>query len=260
MRSSDSTFSGARRFRENRAAKWLQDSQNGDGGWGYSRNDGQSGWTTAWGILALASLGDLGSDESHLKSVGWLLDVAVAVSSQDTLEEIEELLAVDGSLHGWPWQADQASWVEPTSLTILALRSAGFVEGESRVDGGLAYLTNRRCSNGGWNVGNPRMFDQELPPGAVPSACALLALARCKPTLIDSTDVEALKQEIDQDASVLALAWGVMALRVLEEESTDFISALADLQLPDGSWNRNSYHTALAAMAFGEEVPICLTG
>ena len=147
-----------------------------------------------------------------------------------------------------------------SSLAILALRAAGLVDEEPRVDSGLAYLTDRRCSNGGWNVGNPRMFDQELPPRAVPSACALLALARCKPALIDSADVEALKQEIDQDAGVLALAWGVMALRVMEEESADFLSLLANLQLPDGSWNRNSYHTALAAMAFSEKLPTCLTG
>jgi hypothetical protein len=47
----------------------------------------------------------------------------------------------------------------------------------------------------------------------------------------------------------LALAWGILALRVLNVSASDFPSRLAGMQGDNGSWNDNSYHTAMALLA-----------
>ena len=113
----------------------------------------------------------------------------------------------------------------------------------------MSYLTDRRCAGGGWNFGNPVMLGAGLPPRAHPTAWALLALARLKPDAIRAEDMTALRAEMARDGGALALGLGLLALRTLGEDDGSSAARLALLQLPDGSWNGNPYHTAVALLA-----------
>jgi hypothetical protein len=230
------------------AALWLARLQHGDGGWGMSADDSESGWHTAWAVLALAAGGDpLQLDRGQ----DWLTGVSVVSSSGlEVRAEMEKLLAIDFSVRGLPWLPDQASWVEPTALGILALATTPRCDmSAARVAEATQYLLDRRCRAGGWNFGNPVMLGADLPARAHPTALALLALARAAPEGVEPADLTTLRAQMELDGGALALASGLLALRALGAEEGGTEIALADQQAQDGSWNGNSYHTAIALLA-----------
>jgi hypothetical protein len=86
----------------------------------------------------------------------------------------------DSSLRGWSWTQGTASWVEPTSAALLALRSLS-AEGPGRGAArrqnlGERMLYDRMCPGGGWNSGNPLVYGVAGEPRIGPTAWALLAL------------------------------------------------------------------------------------
>ena len=107
------------------------------------------------------------------------------------------------------------------------------------------------------------MLGTALPPRAVPTAWAVLALHHFAPATVSADDIAALHHGMAEDGGALALAWGVLALQRLEQEPfrargrpgaagrTDETERLLALQAADGSWNQNAYHTAVALMATG---------
>jgi hypothetical protein len=77
----------------------------------------------------------------------------------------------------------------------------------------------------------------------------LLALTETAPQAIVPKDLAALRADMEQDGGALALAWGILALTALGQEDALTTTDLAGLQAPDGGWNGNPYHTAVAIMA-----------
>jgi hypothetical protein len=230
-----------------RGLAWLAAVQHRDGGWGFSAEDPESGWETAWAVLALA---DAPGGEAARRGAAWLLTVNPGAVEDAMLAEAREKLAIDASLYGWPWLPDQASWVEPTALALLALSAVPEADAPAaRLDEAVRYLSDRRCAGGGWNFGNPVMLGASLPPRPHPTAWALMALAKLRSDAIRPEDVVALRAEMARDGGALALGTGSLALRTLREDATDAASALAALQAADGGWNGNPYHTAIAIMA-----------
>lgn len=230
-----------------RAVRWLTTAQHRDGGWGYSIEDPESGWETAWAVLALADAPD-GTPAS--RGATWLLALKPQAVEDAMLAEAQKKTAIDISLNGWPWLPGQASWVEPTALSLLALsvspKSGAPV---ARLDEAVRYLADRRCSAGGWNFGNPVMLGAHLPPRPHPTAWALMALAKLQREAILPEDVKALRTEMASDGGALALGLGSLALRTLDENDDEAVASLTALQTADGGWNENPYHTAIALMA-----------
>ena len=232
-----------------RAQSWLVAAQNPDGGWGLNAEDSESSWQTGWAVLALARSG--AAQDAPRRGAAWLLSVAILEVGDEALRgSVRELLAIDPDLRGWPWRPGESSFVEPTALAVQALDAAhGAGQNESRLEEAAAYLRDRRCPAGGWNVGNPVMLGKALLPRAHPTAWALLALARIAPQAIVPEDLTALLADMEQDGGALALAWGLVALAKVDQEEADAEGHLVDLQSPDGGWNANPYHTAVAALA-----------
>ena len=232
-----------------RGLAWLVAAQNRDGGWGLTREDGESGWQTAWAALVLAHEDDQG--DPLKKAIGWLLRVEAMKFADDKLQGgVRQALAFDPTLRGWPWLPNQASWVEPTALAVLALANVPAATPiAARLDEAVRYLQDRRCTTGGWNVGNPVMLGASLPPRAEPTAWVMLALAPLDRDAIVPDDITALRSCMQHDGGTLALAWGLLALRVLGEDDAAGAARLAALQASDGGWDGNPYHTAVAMMA-----------
>jgi len=231
-----------------RGLAWLRQAQHGDGGWGMSAADAESGWQTACALLALEHEGD--GDGALARGANWLLGTTPPELTAQGLEETRAKLSIDGGLYGWPWRRGEASWVEPTALSMLALLTVSQNPTiQARLNMAMRYLEDRRCSEGGWNFGNPVMLGAALPPRAHPTASALLALAGIAREAIRTEDVQALRNEMDRDGGTLALAWGLLALRALGEDDAGAAGRLVGQRGPDGGWNGNPYHTAVALMA-----------
>ncbi|GBD08644.1 hypothetical protein HRbin22_00885 [Candidatus Thermoflexus japonica] len=232
------------------ARRWLRSAQRPDGGWGLDPEDEESGWMTAWGILGLARWDPHALEVA--RGVRWLIGLPVLrVEAAELTAEVRRILGIDPSLRGWPWRPGEASWAEPTALTLLAVHAAAAIEAyRDRVEEAVRYLIDRRCQGGGWNFGNPFMLGAYLPPRPHPTAWVLLALKALAPDAIRSEDREALRAEMHRDGGAMALALGQMALTALGAEDEEARERLRALQGPDGSWGQNPYVTALAVLAF----------
>ena len=231
-----------------RGLAWLAAAQHGDGGWGISAEDPESGWQTAWAVLALART-EANDDEAR-QGAAWLVAVKRLEFEDAMLTEARAKLAIDVSLYGWPWLPGQGAWVEPTALALLALSALPEANAPAvRLDEAVGYLEDRRCAGGGWNLGTPFMLGAALPPRAHPTAWALMALAKVRRGALRPEDVAVLRAEMASDGGALALGLGSLALRTLEEDDDGATARLAAMQAADGGWNANPYHTAIAMMA-----------
>jgi hypothetical protein len=222
----------------------------------------ESTWQSAWALLALAktsapsSVSEGMNARVYERASDWLLSMEQGAISMEAQQDIQELLNLDPSLRGWPWYPGEASWVEPTSLTLMALaQSSDSQELAARTKSAVQYLIDRRCPAGGWNVGNPVMLGALLPARAIPTALALLALARYAPDSVLADDIIALQKDMLLDSGALALSLGLIALHELQQADEEATTRLLELQSEDGSWDQNAFHTALALIA--THTPFC---
>jgi squalene cyclase len=239
-----------------RGFDWLIDAQNKDGGWGISTADSQSGWQSTWALIALAN-GE--SDPGIIQlAVDWILSFE-AFKFTDTLtqEQYKDLFSIDQNLSGWPWRPGEASWVEPTALSLIALASASQSKfNNEKIDEAVHYLNDRRCNVGGWNIGSPSMFSKDVPPRTHTTALALLGLNLTAPEVIQPKDITTLKDIIGKEDRPLAIAFGIIALESLSQDTGQQAERLMSLQEPDGSWERNCLFTAAALLALSQDIKL----
>jgi hypothetical protein len=164
-----------------RAWKLVRSWQNTDGSYRPSSEVKDGTWVTALAV----TLGSLwGTDDASVHaSVDWLMRVVGAEHNMWTrtgsfLHLIKARL--DVSHEGWPWREGNATWIEPTAHTLVALKKvAGLYrnsEVERRVRDGEDLILSRRCTDGGWNYGTPNMLYFDLPSYPETTALALLGL------------------------------------------------------------------------------------
>ena len=229
------------------AIEWLRRTQNPDGGWGFNSQDAESAWQTAWAVLALTRYGE-GKDASN-RGGKWLLNVQSLQLTQDTMQASKKILKINPSLRGWPWRPGEAAWIEPTALSMLALESVADRGTSARMEEGIRYIQDRRCPGGGWNIGNPIMFNSALPARLHTTALVLLALRKLAPVSIHPDDIEVLRSEMNRDGGILGLAFGLLALRTLGEDDPLAEFRLSKLQGQNGGWADDLYKTAVVLMA-----------
>jgi hypothetical protein len=233
---------------QQRGLDWLLSSQNQDGGWGINADDEESNWHTAWALIALRYASQ--KSEASRRGVDWLTTVGTA---EITTEELERSEGSDfGNPEGvsWPWLPGQACWTEPTALAMLALEGITNTPlATMRLNAALGYFQRFRTMDGGWEIGNAGPLDSIIVPRAHPTALVLLALHKFAPQEIQAEDLNALRQDMQQDTGVLAQSCGLLALRTLGEDDETTHAYLVERQLQDGSWNENPYFTAWAMMA-----------
>jgi len=200
-----------------RAWKLLRSWQLPDGSFQPSGQVQDGTWVTAHAVT-LASV--RGVDDASVRSaVDWLLQVVgaehgVAMRAASFFHLIQTKLNV--SHEGWPWRNGNASWIEPTAHTLVALkkieRQYRTAEVEHRVQEGEKLVLSRRCADGGWNCGNPNVFNYDLPSYPETTGLALLGLqGRSEQELAGALDVA--QRFRAETKSSLAKAWLQIALR-----------------------------------------------
>lgn len=153
----------------------------------------------------------------------------------------------DTSLKGFSWTPDTFSWVEPTAYGVLlfdALRRGD----DPRIVESRRLLVDRASPNGGWNYGNPRVFNTVLESDPLPTALAMLALGDdpARPVVRDGAAF--LRRCAADMPSPLTLAWMTIALRALGDDSIA-LDRFGPL-LAGGLFSRESpWHHAAALLA-----------
>jgi hypothetical protein len=183
----------------------LAASQSEDGRVSISSSEPGSFWPTPLAILAWHGA------QRHAKNRSHARDFLLGTSGKHWAKRSDSIIAHDPSIRGWPWTQDTHSWVEPTSLSILALRVMG--DGEhDRVREGIRMLMDRQLPSGGWNYGNTFVYGTEQYPQADCTGIALNALAGEVPKSEVEKSVRYLQVQVTRIRTPRSLGWGVLGL------------------------------------------------
>jgi len=188
-----------------RARASLADRQQGDGRVCISADHPESFWPTPLAVLAWQ--GSVEEREPLSRAVRFLL----ATAGTHWARKAGSVVTHDTSIRGWPWIAGTHSMVEPTSMSLLALRATG-LGGHERAREGARMLMDRQLPKGGWNYGNTLVYGQELYPQVENTGLALCALAGDVPPEEVRSSLEYLAASIRTLRTPLSLGWGILGL------------------------------------------------
>jgi hypothetical protein len=203
-----------------RAWALLSSWQRQDGSWRPAADVQISHSSSALCVTMAILRGEYG--DPFRKGVGWLLDTVGMESglSRRLILGVGSMLGVvedqrNLSLEGWPWKPETASWVEPTTHALVALKKAALKLPShalrKRVRLGEALLLDVRCRDGGWNYGNRTARGEELRSYPETTALALVGL-QGRSEIAPALDLGA--RMLGETSSPLARAWLTIALRV----------------------------------------------
>jgi len=117
----------------------------------------------------------------------------------------------DTKIKGWPWIENTHSWVEPTSMTMIALEIAG-KESHPRIEEAKRMLLDRQLDSGGWNYGNTTVFGRQLRPMPESTGMALSALHKIVKKNTIEKSLNYLQNNIENLKTPFSLAWGLLGL------------------------------------------------
>lgn len=197
--------SGAdRKYLQSAIARLMAD-QHPDGRIGISSDHPDAFWPTSLAILACQ--GVPGYSQHQTVAVQFLLET----TGRHWKKYARDPMAHDPALKGWPWIAETHSWVEPTAISMVALRVAGY-GGHPRVEEAARMLMDRQLPHGGWNCGNTIVFGQELRPSPESTGTALHALTGRVPRSEVQRSLDYLSNEVAHLRTPIALGWSLFAL------------------------------------------------
>ncbi|MHC4133012.1 MAG: prenyltransferase/squalene oxidase repeat-containing protein [Planctomycetota bacterium] len=196
-----------------KAQQRLTDSQYADGRLTVSENQHSALWPTPLAILAW--LNDPEFEQPRKKAINFLLTTYGTQSSNPPF------IKHDGMLKGWSWNEQTHSWIIPTAITLMALRSCGYNKNE-RVQEGIKLLHDRQLPSGGWNYGNTVVFEQELKPIPECTGHALNALAGYAEYAQVAKSINYLNNQLASLKSPLSLSWAVLGLGAWGEKPENY--------------------------------------
>jgi hypothetical protein len=163
-------------------------------------------WPTPLAVLAWKRATSL--DERISAAVEFMLKA----TGQHFPKEKSSPAGHDTAIRGWSWSENTHSWIEPTGVTILALRSAGYSQ-HDRLHEAARMILNRQILSGGWNYGNTTVFQKELLPMPDQTGIALCALAGMVKRSTVQKSIDHAAKEIDSLASPRSLCWSLFGLK-----------------------------------------------
>jgi hypothetical protein len=234
----------------NHACDWLVRNQQADGSWLAAPGFSQGGWVTPLACLALLEQGT--AAESVARGTRWLLEAWPGESNWwwRLRQRIfsRKNVRQNFALRGWSWTQGTSSWVEPTSLALLALRRASHENISSdfaqRRELGQAMLFDRMCPGGGWNCGNPMVYGVGGQPFVGQTVWALLAQADSRDRTEVKESLDWLEREYDNIRGPTSLSLAYLCLRTYGRSPRPL-----ELDL-ESSYAANQFLGQVPAMAF----------
>lgn len=165
----------------------------------------ESYWPTSLALLAWTKIP--GFEQESKRAAEFLL---TSTGFHQKNQE-DAIFGHDTSIKGWPWIENTHSWIEPTSLAVLALKACGH-GGHHRVHEAIRMILDRQLPAGGWNYGNTFVFGKELPPIPESTGCALCALAGNTELDAVRSSLNYLNREVKRVRTPLALSWSIFGL------------------------------------------------
>ena len=162
-------------------------------------------WPTPIAILAWHG------DQEHDVQKSKAIDFMIRNSGVHWQKKPDSPVSHDTAIRGWPWVLGTHSWIEPTALTIVALRVSGYGE-HDRTREAMRMLLDRQLPGGGWNYGNTRVFGKELEPMPEDTGVALAALGGVMPKEPVNASLTYLSNNLGNLLTPLALGYGVLGL------------------------------------------------
>jgi hypothetical protein len=187
------------------ACRRLSKSQLSDGRIPVIEGHPESYWPTSLALLAWKKVPGF-EGEAEL-AARFLL----TTTGKHWLKQKDAVFDHDTSIKGWPWVENTHSWIEPTSLTVLALKAYGYGKHE-RVLEAIRMIFDRQLPSGGWNYGNTIVFGKELPPIPECTGHALCALAGNTEPDVIKLSIDYLNREARKIRTPLALSWSIFGL------------------------------------------------
>ncbi|HSL05658.1 MAG TPA: hypothetical protein VK901_19210 [Nitrospiraceae bacterium] len=117
----------------------------------------------------------------------------------------------DPSIPGWPWIDGTHSWIEPTALSVIALKAAGHGK-QDRIGQAIQMMLDRQLPHGGWNYGNTTVYGRELHPMPESTGAALAGLAGQVEQGTVARSLDYLQGEVDRLRTPISLGWGLLGL------------------------------------------------
>ncbi|MEK6787035.1 MAG: prenyltransferase/squalene oxidase repeat-containing protein [Nitrospirota bacterium] len=162
-------------------------------------------WPTSLAILAWQD--SQSCSEAQQRAIRFLLDT----TGFHFPRESDAPSAHDSQLKGWPWVDETHSWVEPTAMSVMALRATGYGR-HDRVQEAVHMLLDRQLPHGGWNYGNTLVFGKELHPMPESTGAALAGLAGDVDRKKVARSLDYLQGEVDRLRTPISLGWALLGL------------------------------------------------
>ncbi len=238
--------------------RWLQNAQLPDGSWPAFVGQRQGCWVTSPACLALHTWAE--SSDRVAQGLQWLCETWPAEGNfwwrfRQRLGKRASVIRQDSSLRGWSWTPGTASWVEPTSYALIALRRIPEElhprAASKRRQLGERMLYDRMCPGGGWNSGNALVYGVAGEPRVGPTAWALLALQDYRDRPENRESLDWLEQVYPRIRGPASLALAHLCLEAYDRPLPALEPALAEL-CQNNQFFRNVLVTAWAAIALSE--------
>ena len=223
-----------------RGLRYLADSQLVDGSWSAAPGQAQGAWVTSLACWAFLSASE--NRAALVRGLNWLAaekpgDAGTWFRFLRGFTANKKVSTQNDALWGWSWTAGTASWVEPTSYALLALRAAPKdlvpSSAESRMKLAEAMLFDRMCPGGGWNCGNPMVYGVAGEPQVSTTVWALLALREHRQRTEIQQSLAWLEKNWSSIQSPASLALTQIALNAFDRGNPEFGATLERMYEPD---------------------------
>jgi len=196
------------------ACRRLAKSQLPDGRLPVIEGHPKSYWPTSLALMAWTKIPGF---EQELKRAAEFL---LACTGYHQKNPEDTVFGHDTSIKGWPWIENTHSWIEPTSLAVLALKACGY-GGHDRVLEAVRMILDRQLPSGGWNYGNTFVFGRELPPIPESTGYGLCALAGNTDPDVVRSSINYLNRVVRGIRTPLALSWSIFGLTAWSSSPLD---------------------------------------
>lgn len=196
------------------AAAWLAARQSPDGAVGVCEPTSSPSWPTALAVLAWRVVDGRLELADQTAVFGEHIQRGIRHILSQASEPLPDSSDIGHNtrLIAWPWVAGTHAWVEPTALSVLALKACGYAA-HPRTRDGVRLLMDRLLPTGGCNYGNTVVLGRTQRPHLQPTGLAVLALAGEEdPHRRLDRSLDFLATNTTSATASMSLAWSLLGL------------------------------------------------